>query len=432
VSSQLDQGADTEPGAPAGRTGFRNSLKNLRTFSSLRNPVFRTFFMAALGQSAAMNMQMFARGLLIFRLTGSGAILGGMALANAVPLVFLALFGGVLADRIQKKLIILIGHVFSAGLSLGIALALTTGYLSPEREGSWWILVVASAIQGAIMGLTMPSRESIVREIVDVERVLNAISLNTMGMNGLRLLAPALTGFLIDRFDFEAVYFAMTGLYAVAALLLSVLPRTSRPSSEAASAFDGVRKGFRYLRGQVTVMLVLGFVLLGIMLSQPYSLLMPMFAETVLKIDATEMGLLLSVSGGGAIAGSLVLASMPNRKRGLLLLGSTVLLSVALVAFAFSDRMNLSLGIIVFVGLGQAGLMTLAGTLIQYYVDPAYLGRVMSILMMQFGFISVGTFGAGLLAEAVGVQWAVGSFAVALGVMALLALAFVPRLRNLE
>jgi len=84
------------------------------------------------------------------------------------------------------------------------------------------------------------------------------------------------------------------------------------------------------------------------------------------------------------------------------------------------------------VGLGQSGQMTLAGTLIQYYVDPAYLGRVMSILMMQFGLISFSTFAAGLLTEVVGVQWAVGGFAMGLVLLSVLVLAFVPRLRNLD
>ena len=114
------------------------------------------------------------------------------------------------------------------------------------------------------------------------------------------------------------------------------------------------------------------------------------------------------------------------------MLGSSLLLSFALVGFSFSNSWNISLALIVFVGLGQAGQMTLAGTLIQYYVDPQYLGRVMSILMMQFGLISFGTFAAGLLAEAVGVQWAVGGFAMGLTFLSILALTFISHIRNLE
>ena len=424
-----DRDRDTDIEVSIG--GWRNSLRNLRTFSSLKNTVYRLYYGALLSQMAAMNMQMIARSLLIYRITGSAAILGSMAVANAVPMLFLSLFGGVIADRVQKKYVVLIGHLSSAAVSLGIAIALTMGYLSVEHSGSWWVLIAASAFQGAIMGLIMPSREAIIREIVNAEQLLNAVSLNTMGMNAMRLFSPALTGILIDALGFQAVYYTMTGLYLIAVVFMIFLPRTSRTST-GGSTIDGIKEGFRYIRHQTTILFVLGFLLLGIVLSMPYTLLMPIFCDDILKVGATGMGILMSVSGIGAVVGSLTLASLPNKKRGLMMLGSSLLLSFALVGFSFSNSWNISLALIVFVGLGQAGQMTLAGTLIQYYVDPEYLGRVMSILMMQFGLISFGTFAAGLLAEAVGVQWAVGGFAMGLTFLSILALTFISHIRNLE
>jgi MFS family permease len=416
---------------PAGG-GWRNTLCNLKTFSSLKNRVYRIYFVAMLCQTAPMHMQMFARSLLVYRLTGSAAILGALALANAVPMLLLALFGGVIADRVQKKYVVLAGHIVSAAVSLGVALTLTTGYLSAENTGSWWVLMASSAFQGAIMGLTMPSREAIIREIVPAEQLLNAISLNTMGMNSLRLFAPGLTGILIDAFDFKSVYYVMTGLYLLAALFMAILPHTSRIATGSIHVLAEVKEGFRYIRGQTTILFILLFLLLGIVLSMPYTLLMPVFCDDILKVGATGMGYLMSISGAGAVVGSLVLASLPNRRRGLMFIGSSLFLSLALTAFSFSASWNVSLTLIIFVGLGQSGQMTLAGTLIQYYVDPTYLGRVMSILMMQFGLISFGTFAAGLLTEAVGVQWAVGGFAMGLILLSVLVLAFVPRLRNLD
>jgi len=412
--------------------GIRNTLRNLRTFTSLKNPVYRIYLASMVSQMAAMNMQMIARSLLVYRLTGSAAILGGIALANAVPMVFLALFGGVIADRVQKKYVVIFGHVASALASLGVAIALTTDYLSIGHEGSWWVLMAAAAFQGAIMGIIMPSRESLVREIVSAEDLLNAISLNTMGMNSLRLFAPALTGFLIDAFDFEAVYFTMAGMYLFAALFLAYLPRTSTIVKSESSVLANIVEGFRYIRSETTIWFVLLFLLLGIVLSQPYVLLMPIFCDDILEVGATGMGILLSVSGAGAIIGSLVLASLPNRKRGLIMVISSVVLGISLTVFSFSESWSVSIGLMIFVGLGQTGQMTVAGTLIQYYVNPLYLGRVMSILMMQFGLISFGTFAAGLLAEAVGVQWSVGGFAMALAVISILTLMFVTRLRTVE
>ena len=431
MNSDMDEyRADEGTGVPGGSR--RGSLRNLRTFTSLKNAAYRVYLAAMASEMAAMNMQLVARSVLVYRLTGSAAILGGIALANAVPMLFLALFGGVIADRVQKKHVIVVGHVASAVASLGIAFSLTTGYLSAAHEGSWWILIAAAVFQGAVMGLIMPSRESLIREIVSAEHLLNAISLNDMGVNSLRLFAPALTGFLIDAFDFAAVYYVMAGTYLLAALFMVFLPHISEIATSKASVLTNIMEGFRYIRRETTIRFVLIFLLLGIVLSQPYILLMPVFCDDILKKGATGMGILMSVSGAGAIVGSLILASLPNRKRGLIMLVSTVLLGVSLAAFSLSESWPVSLGVIVFVGLGQTGLMAVSGTLIQYYVDPKYLSRVISILMMQFGLISFGTFAAGLLAEAVGVQWAVGGFAIALALVAVSALAFATRVRNLE
>jgi MFS family permease len=164
----------------------------------------------------------------------------------------------------------------------------------------------------------------------------------------------------------------------------------------------------------------------------PYMFMLPIFVDDILKVGAKGMGILMSVSGIGAIAGSLTLASLPNKKRGLMLLVSSLLLGAALVGFSFSSWWYLSLGLIVFVGLGQSGRMTLASTLLQYYTDDEYRGRVMSFYMMEWGLTSFATFSAGLITEAIGVQWAVGGFAIVLTLLSILALAFVPRLRSLD
>jgi len=317
-------------------------------------------------------------------------------------------------------------------VSLGVALTLTLGYLSADLAGSWWILIVASILQGTIMGLMMPSRQAIIREIVSVEQLMNAVSLSTMGMNALRLFAPALTGFLIAEFDFKAVYYVMTASYLVAVVFIAFMPPTSTITTRVSSALADIKGGLNYVRHETTILLILLFVLFAVLLSMPYFLLMPIFADDILKVGATGMGWLMSVSGIGAIIGSITLASLPNKKRGIMLLASGVIMGLALVSFSFSTSWYLSLALMVFVGLGQTVRMTLGNTLLQYYVEDEYRGRVMSILMMQFGMTSFGTFSAGLMAEAMGIQWAIGGLAMVLVLVSLLALAFIPRIRKLD
>ncbi|MFH1639174.1 MAG: MFS transporter [Chloroflexota bacterium] len=413
-----------------GKSGIITSLS--RTFSSLGNPVYRLYYGGLMGQRAAMNMQMVARSLLVYRVTGSAAILGLMSLAHALPMLCLSLFGGVIADRIQKKHILLVGQGTSAVISLGIALSLTLGYLSSEHAGSWWILAVAGLLQGIVMGLMMPSRQAIIPEIVGEEQLMNAIALTNMGTNVLRLLTPAVTGFLIAALDFEAVYYTMTSLYLMAVVFISFMPLTGTIAVRGKRALRDIKEGVEYVRRDATILLVLVFTLFAVLLSRPYILMMPVFTEDILKVGAAGMGTLLSVSGIGAIIGSTVLASLPNKKRGVMLLVSSLIMGLALVGFSCSTSWYLSLAVIVFVGLGEASRMTLSNTLLQYYVSDEYRGRVMSIYMMQMGLASLGTFAAGLLTEAMGVQLAIGGFAAVLVLLSILALAFVPRIRRLE
>jgi len=424
-------GGDTGTGMPAGRQGGF-SLRNLKTFRSFKNRVYLLYFGGMLGQMVGMNMQMMARSYLIYELTGSAAILGAMSLAHAVPMVTLSLFGGVIADRVQKKYVMLIGQAASAVVSAGVGLTLVFGYLSADNAGSWWILAASSVFQGIIMALMMPSRQAILPEIVDSEDLMNAISLSTMGMNSLRIFAPAVAGFLIEGYGYESVYFTTAAMYLVSVVFIGFLPLTSKVSKTAVSAIASMKEGFKYLKGETTILFILAFTLIGTILAMPFQQLLPVFTEDILGVGPSGMGILMSASGVGSILSSLVLASLPNRKRGLMMLCGNIILGAALIIFSFSNSWTLSLVVIAFVGLGQMVQMALGNTLIQYYINPAYLGRVMSIMMMQFGLMSLSTFVAGLLTEVWGIQWAIGGLAIILAFLGVLALIFLRRIRTLE
>ncbi|MBN2074931.1 MAG: MFS transporter [Dehalococcoidales bacterium] len=412
------------------RPGF--SFRNLRTFSSFKNRVFLIYFGGLLGQMVGMNMQMMARSYLIFMLTDSALILGAMSLFHAVPMVLLSLYGGVIADRVQKKYVMLIGQLASAVVSGGVGLALLVGYLNSENPGSWWVLAASSVCQGTIMALMMPSRQAILPEIVEGEQLMNAISLNTMGMNTLRLFAPAIAGLMIANIGYESVYFTVGAMYLVSTVFIWFLPLTSEVKKSTVNALQSMKEGFKYLRSERTILLILVFTLAITILAMPFQQLLPIFTEKVLDVGPDGMGWLMSVSGIGSIISSLVLASLPNKKRGLMMLGGNVILGIALAGFSFSTNYSLSLVLIAFVGLGQMVQMALGSTLIQYYIDQNYLGRVMSIMMMQFGLMSLSTFLAAALSEAIGIQWSIGSLALCMVLLSFIALAFFKTIRNLE
>ena len=407
-------------------------LRNIRTFSSLKNSAYRIYFYGLLGQWASMNMQMVARSYLAYHLTGSGTILGLVSLANAIPMLVLSLPGGAIADRIPKKYILVYTQLGSVLLTLGVALSLTFGYLSQENEGSWWVLVAASAIEGVFMGLMMPARQAVISEIVERELIMNAVSLNTMGMNALRILAPAATGFLIEGIGYEFVYYAATAMYVLAAFCMFLLPRTTVKYTGSGNALKDIADGMQYLKREKSILLVIISTFFMMLCSIPFMQLMPMFTEDILHVGESGMGILMSVSGAGAIIGSVMLASLPGRKRGIIMLSAGAVMALALVAFSFSASWTLSIILVIFVGFGQASHRTAGNSLIQHYTEAEYRGRVMSFMMMEIGFSSLGVFFAGILADVIGIQWSVGGLAILLIVVTVILVTATKRLRTME
>lgn len=404
-----------------------------KTFIAFENPAYRFYYVAMAGHWSSMSMQAVVRSLLIYRITGSGAILGLNSLANAIPMLLLSLPGGVIADRLQKKTVVQLSQVGAGMITLWVTIMLLTGYLGPEHPGSWWILVASAALQGLVMGIQMPSRQAIISELVSEKHLMNAISLNNLGMNVFRLLSPALAGFLIDAFDFYVVYAVMTAMYVVAVICMAFVPKTTGPQRvRGSSSLSDIIEAWRYIRHEKAIFIVLIFSVLATVLGMPYAQLLPMFTESILKVSATHLGILISISGAGAIVGSLVIANLANRRRGILMLLFALVMSAALLGFAFSHWWYLSLFVIMFVGAGNTGQMALGNSLIQYYADATYRGRVLSFYMMGFGFGSLGAFFAGILAEAVGVQWAVGGMAFILLIITFMVLTMSRRLRKLD
>jgi len=408
------------------------SFSLAKTFVSFKNPIYRLYYFSMVGHWSSLNMMNLARSLLVYRITGSGAILGILALANAIPMILLTLPGGVAADRFQKKNIIQVCQILSILISLAITIVLLTGFLGPEHPDSWWVLVVSGALQGAVMGFMLPARSAIISEIVEPDNLMNAISLNNLGMNVFRVISPALAGFIIDAFDFWVAYAIMTVMIIMSWVFVIFVPPTSKPTKVGGNSLGDILEGWRYIRSEKTIFMVLIFTVLVIILGSPYGQLLPMFTEDILKVSATDMGILVAVSGVGAIVGSLILASLMNRKRGLILLFSGLLLGLALIVFSFSSWWFLSLAVIIFVGMGSTIQMALGNSLVQYYTDAMHRGRVMSFLMLGFGLGSLGSFFAGLMAEGIGAPWSVGGLAILLVVVTVFIMATSKRLRVLD
>jgi MFS family permease len=443
-----------------------HSLRSLRTFDSLRNSTtFRWYFLSMFGNFGAMNMQMVVKGFLVYELTGSYAALGALGLANAMPGLGLSLVGGVIADRVPKKIVQQIGTSLNALNALTLAMILVAGLMR------WEYLLISSAAQGVVQGLMMPSRQSMLSDIVFPRHLMNAIALNNVGMNMSRMVMPAMGGLLLAVTEAYWVFFVMTGFYMFSVATLFKVPakpieipqeerefaaaqrgarpggfrgghgggaaRRDRPTGKFRVSDIGVAArdlvdGARYIRHDSTLGLLLLVNFLMVLCSMPYMQMLPGFVRQVLGGGPAMLGVLQSFAAFGALGSALVVASLPSRHRGKMLLGGGLLTGVALIAFSASSIFWLTAGIMVFLSIGQQLRMVLSNALVQGYVQDEYRGRVMSIYMMEMNLVMLGSFAVSVVAQMVGVQWALGSMATILVGLCVCTYLFVPRLRQID
>ncbi len=433
-TDETDAGTPSS-GAPAAddAAGGRRGLP--RTFESFRDREFRWFYLAMLGQMASINMQMVVRGYLAFVLTGSYAILGLVSLAGAAPMLALSVFGGVLADRLPKRTLLQAGQ----WASLANAAAMAALLFADLMTVGW--LLASSVAQGMVMALTMPARQAMIPEVVGMERMMNAVSLNMAGMNGMRLFAPAAGGFIISLAGFEWAFVTMAALYGLAVVGLgrmtwqpAVAPAESGTGliKMGMSGLQDIQDGLRYIRADRLMYVLLIFSFVTSVFGMPYQFLLPGYVADVFDGGGSEVGLLMSISAVGSLGGALALATFALHRRGAMLLAGTALLAVTLILFPVTDHYWIAAGVIVGVGVGEAMRMTLSQGMLQSYVDNAYRGRVMSVYMTQFSMMQFGTFVVGVIAEFTGIRVAIAGLGAALLVTTLVAAVAAPRLRRLD
>jgi MFS family permease len=407
-------------------------MPRLSIFQSLSIRAYRYYYVTVMSQTAAISMQATARGILMYRLTGRVELLGVMLLAHAIPSMLLSLFGGVIADRLPKKAVIIMGQFGFLVTALVVALTLSFGVLSSENENSWWILIGVTIVRGAIEGLVAPSRSALAAELVGQEMVMNAISLRTMGRNVMRLVLPALAGWLITLYGFAIVYWVQVVMLLVSMTATYRLPFIHVERTKRFGVMDQLKHGLRYAAREKSILYTLLIAMLLSLATMPYMQLMPVFVEDILKVGTTGLGILHSVSAAGAMIGALILAGLPNKKRGLLLVLSGLFLAIFIAGFAFNGSWPVAIVLMLFIGIGSTARRTLAVTLLQTNSSATYRGRVMSLYQMEGGVTGFGGFLASMLAAVIGVQLAVGGIAIVLIVCLVLILLFVPQIRKLN
>ena len=373
-------------------------------------------------------MQMLAQSYLVYDITGSASVLGIINLGIAVPMLTIPLFGGVVADRFEKKTIIQVAQLVAGSLALLIGLAIDLEVIT------WQHLLISSMVTGGLWAFMMPARQAIIPQLVGPERTTNAMALNAAGISGTTMAAPALAGGIYAFIGPWNVFYLIGVLTLAAVVLTSFLPRTG-PAGSGAERTDVLRDiadGIAHVwqRRILFVLLLMG--LAATMLAMPFRFILPVFVVDIYRQGPDSMGLLVGLMGLGSMFGSLYVASMGQRYRGMGLIVASMMSGIGLVLIAAIPVYNIAAVIMVVLGIGDSGRQALNQTLIIEKASPEFRGRIMSLFMLNYGLMPLSITPAGYLTDYLGGQTVIGFMGVALIAVMIFVLLTQGRLRRLS
>jgi MFS family permease len=420
------------PGSPSEAASSRAPAQTAtfwgRTFAALRYPNYRLWFLGQLVSLVGTWMQITAQGFLVFELTHSTAYLGYVGFAAGIPSWLFMLYGGVIADRVARRKLLVITQSTMMVLAFILAALAFTGLVQP------WQIVLLALFLGAANAFDAPARQAFVFELVDRQDVTNAIALNSSMFNLATVVGPTIAGLTYAIFG-AAWCFTLNGVSFIAvivALLLMRLP-AHVVAPRAQSAFAQLKEGVRYTLAHPVLRTLIAIPGVAALFGTAYATLLPAWAVETLGGDATTNGLLQSARGAGSLLGALMIAAFAHFGwRGRWLTIGTFVYPVLLLAFAEVRPLPLSLAVLVGVGWGGMVLFNMANTLVQSHVSDALRGRVMSIYTLTFfGGMPLGALVAGALAQFIGAPLTIVASALISLAFAVLFWVWVPQLRRL-
>jgi MFS family permease len=375
------------------------NLNFRQTFAALKYRNYRLWFMGQLVSLVGTWMQTTAQGYLIFQLTGSPAYLGYVGFATGVPSWLFMLYGGVVADRLPRRNLLLLTQTAMMILAFIQAALTFLDWIQP-----WQIIVLALGL-GVATAFDAPARQAFVVEMVEREDLTNAIALNSSMFNLATVVGPAVAG-LAYAFLGPAWCFTINGVSFIAVITALLLMRLEPLATRARSlgALNDLKAGLRYVASNLVIRTLITTAAVISLFGLAFMTLMPAWAVTVLGGDAVTNGWLLAARGVGALAGALMIAALGRfGYRGKLLTLGSFVFPMFLLIFALVRWLPLSLLALAGVGWGFMILFNLANTLIQTLVPDELRGRVVSIYTLSFfGLMPLGALLAGWMAELVG------------------------------
>ncbi len=374
-------------------------------------------------------IQSTAQSWLTFELTQSPFLLGVVGFLSSIPVFLLSLFGGVLADRVNKRNILIATQGAFMFLAFLLAALTQMKLITPLQ------IMVIALLNGIVMAFDAPSRQAVVVELVGKEHVFNAIALNSVSFNSSRIIGPALAGVLVATIGMSGCFYlnGISFLAVIFALFLIKVHNNARTDKNRPPLKD-LKEGLIFIKNNRLILVLISMVGIVSLFGIAYVILMPIFANDILRAGVKGLGLLMSASGFGALIGALILARLGNFKfKGRLLIYSTLIFSVSLVLFSLSKDLFFSLFTLILVGASSVTAVSLINTILQTIVPDEFRGRVMSVFMLTFaGFMPFGNLIAGVLSESLGVSFVVMASGIICAIFFIIIGLAYPQIRNLR
>jgi MFS family permease len=402
----------------------------LRTIPALQSPLYRRYLLAGMFGTVAAFMLQTAQGWLVLVLTNSPALLGLAGAVAGLPALFLAVFAGVVADRVDRRRLLIATNSTSAFLGFVLAILTTLGVVQ------YWHVLVLAFLLGITFSFQMPASQALVSTIVDRSAIGNAVALNSAQYNLLRILAPGVAGLFIAAGSLALGFWVYVAALVVVVFLFAGLrvPDTRPAVRVQAALWLDLQDGVRYVVANRVLGILVLLPAVPALFVLNYLTFIPVYARDILATGPAGLGLLTGAIGVGALTGALTLASRrPSGGSGRLVLGALCIVGAALTVFAVSRSLPVSMLALAVMGMFQVAYYSTTNTLIQVLVPARLRGRVLSLYFLtSIGVIPIANLGGGALAEAVGVESVLAAGGVLTVAIALLVRLVEPRIGRLR
>jgi len=379
--------------------------------------------------SAGQWVQQVTLGWLLYDLTGNSMLLGALNGLRALPFLVTGPLAGVAADRMDRRRLLLRTQWIL------IITALLMGALVASPFLHVWHIFLFTLITGVAWTITEPVRMSMIPSVVPKENLANAVALNSGGFNLMKVIGPALGGALIAWFGPAENFYVQAIAYSgVLAMVYWMHIPPHHAESKRRSALVNLKEGFAYVWSTPAVLALMTLAYVPRIFAVPYQTLMPVFQKDVLQTGPEGLGLLMAAPGVGAVIAVLTLASLGSRiqRQGLLLVGSIVVLGALLVIFSQITWFPLALFMLVLVGIFQMFFLASTATMLQMIVPDELRGRVLSLYMLDRGFMPLGALFAGTTAHFIGAPLTVALMGAIVIILTVIVAWLVPAIRTLE